>query len=232
MAKKKSNSIKEDGIGKKEGGKTVSFTVAFLIALICLTAGVFAVHFYHRDRIRRGRIQQGLLLVVVKDMNGRRLEGATVSVYDSDGNFITSGATESYGRYAKVFTKTLPWGKYYVVAEKDGLTAESKVFNLRVFKRRTLKLQPIEPENCVEITVVHLPDETPVPDAIVEIVDDIWYGNTDDDGKASIECGILSPDTTYSIVGSEAVNGWLGMGIFTTDSEGRASYTLGIDGYA
>jgi len=89
----------------------------------------------------------GLLIVVVRDSDGNRVSGATVTVKDPDDNFVKSGTTRRYGMYVTV----LPRGDYYVVAEKDGLIAESDVFSLRYFKRVVLTFESSctpEPEIC------------------------------------------------------------------------------------
>ena len=83
----------------------------------------------------------GLLIVVVRDSGGNPVSGATVTVKDPDDNYVKSGTTGRYGRFVTV----LPRGDYYVVAEKDGLMAESDVFILGLFKRVVLRFE----ESCI-----------------------------------------------------------------------------------
>jgi len=202
--------------------KQLFLTISIFLLLSTITAIPIQALTYIHSSSCSSCSRYGLLIVVVRDSNGNRVSGATVTVKDPDDNYVKSGTTGRYGRFVTV----LPRGDYYVVAEKDGLTAESDVFSLGFFKRVVLRFE----ESCVTVTVVH--DSSPVPGVNVNIIDNsgdiVWYGPTGNDGIARIECGVLIANTEYDAFALDQINMWGGTEHFITDNTGFAEVLVEI----
>jgi len=91
---KKSETIKVGGIEIKDH-RTVSFTTALLIGLVCLTVGALALHFFYMVRPSR----PGCVQVMVKTAGGQPVpEAAVVVVISNTGDEIASGETSKTGK--------------------------------------------------------------------------------------------------------------------------------------
>lgn len=112
------------------------------ISLFLLISGILIVPI----QARRPKKKVSFVIIIVKDQDGKPVNGATVEIYDSD-NLVREGKTRRRGRYFTI----LPRGEYRVVASKDGFYAESDLSVERYFKRVVLTFESSctpEPEIC------------------------------------------------------------------------------------
>ena len=92
--KKKSDEIKIDGIVIKDH-KTVSFTTAFVVALLCFIVGVFSYQFFYMVLPQR----PGCIQIMVKTTDGISVkEASVIVVLNRTGNEVASGLTNENGR--------------------------------------------------------------------------------------------------------------------------------------